>query len=1005
MNFFPYLLNARSIDKHDGRALWKYFLNEYELSLLKKNLQFANPLSIDPRDVTLYYAEWWRNNYKGGKPSNEEIFNSIGGNIKFYFNKNDFYKLAKQGAQMLRVKWISKRNTLYFRTLLLQGGLPLANISENQGKYQDFLLAVLDEQPETLEDFMFKPHIINLLPSSSQNDIIYENCFEIVRSILNKEDDYEDLFNSNEALKNISTTLKVKEKTLVRKQRLSKPQNYWLLRFKEGETNINLRIGFANSYDFESMSNILGFEAKGKEYQFYLNEKLICVFRKMLNGKFKTYWYQHQNETWDGESNLPYAYVLSEGEKIIVKDFIQTVPNLSEPSLWTKFSDNEWRLIKGYGTPDKEAAILFPKEWKCHLPYLEVSMFGEQLAWLTFEGEMEINLDADYRTYHSEVNSFDWTIESQRPYWMQKTNMPVVQKKPSIIIWDDNNRKLPKDKFKTWVKPHNSKETWQELKRLSYIPIGCVDLKIEYQGLITYDEFFNLGSLQVDYLNKSIDKAQLSIKNLNTFDFKLEETPILDIENHNNVFSLSVRTKFSKIPTGIKGSVGLRGQKKLYFEMESPFEGMAIIDKNGTIIREEAPLSLANLYGLRILSSRTKETLLKIKNSIKPDVKITVPLKETSQPLIALKDEIVRLFYLADAMDYRNKVYLEIAEGKSYITYEISGFSHSLNIDQQLEYKVCLNNSEDDLDLYAVPLNCSEENIEIIPLVKDNNYYMIPKTCVTQQFIVISSKENGNQLMPRYVNTDEHYTGLEKEERINSYHQELHHKNFESGIWKQVLSYFNICIQEDIPFSTFDQLRAISRSSQVASRAFFYLGVHQYERETFIHRSIPEMEKDLGFCFHWIKRLDWESALGEINGLYPNSFQQTVCLISDYLQENDLSELFQYMNGSLEDVKKIYNTDISDLRAQLGERVLNELPTLSPRITKDYNIPIKQHKQVRLLIQSPIAVAESIADIQKQYPIWAGDDFLDTIRRNIQYSQYLKPEFYNKTMLHALKNN
>ncbi|MNL56780.1 hypothetical protein D3C87_1802980 [compost metagenome] len=61
--------------------------------------------------------------------------------------------------------------------------------------------------------------------------------------------------------------------------------------------------------------------------------------------------------------------------------------------------------------------------------------------------------------------------------------------------------------------------------------------------------------------------------------------------------------------------------------------------------------------------------------------------------------------------------------------------------------------------------------------------------------------------------------------------------------------------------------------------------------------------------------------------------------------------------------------------------------------------------EVHLLLHAPIAVAESINDIQHEYPIWAGDDFRDTLRRNIQYSQYVNPAFYKKVILHALNNN
>ena len=214
MTYFQSLLSKNNLSSHDGRPLWKYFLTETDFEELRKTLSFATSYHIDNRDAALYYAEWWKRNYDGGSPRKESVFDSIGGNIKYYFNYNDFYKIAKKGGQMLGVKWIVKQNTLRFKTLLLQGGLPLAHISANQGGYLDFLLAVLEEQPETIEDFIFQPHIVNHLPVSSRNDTIYENCFEIVRSILNKENIYDDLLDSDVALKNISSQLKTRASEL-----------------------------------------------------------------------------------------------------------------------------------------------------------------------------------------------------------------------------------------------------------------------------------------------------------------------------------------------------------------------------------------------------------------------------------------------------------------------------------------------------------------------------------------------------------------------------------------------------------------------------------------------------------------------------------------------------------------------------------------------------------------------------------------------------------------------
>ena len=1006
MSFFPYLLQKKNLSKHDGTPLWKFMLNDEDFEKLINELKFVTSYTIDPRDVTLYYAEWWKRNYNGGTPSNEAIFESLRGNIRYNLTHNEFYKIARQGAQMLNIKWITKQNTLYFRTLLLQGGLPLSHISENQGKYQAFLLAVLEEQPETIEDFIFKTHIIDLLPKSSQNDTIYENCLEIVKSILNKDGEYDILLESDESLNEISKTLKKREATLKRKQRLSKPKNYWILRFKKEKVSIKLRIGLADKYDSESLTNILGFEATGKEYQFYLNEQLICVFRKMINGNYKTDWYQQQNLTWEGESKLPYTYVIDDGNKVVVEDFIQTIPSTHEPSLWAKYSDNEWLLIKGNGTSYKQAAILFPTEWYSdQLPEM-ISINGKDLSWLVFEGEIELESKDQYRKYLSEVNSFDWTIANHKPVWMLKANMPVVQRKPNVIVYDEDNKKLPENKYRIWIKKHNSTDAWDELSRLSYIPTGCIDIKIEKDRLVAYDMFFNIGTLQAKYKNRNIDKADIAFRNIDYFELKLYESDILNIENEGTDFLLNIKTEFSTIPMGINGSVGKKNQKKLYFEMATPFEGMTITGKDGRIISEGDQLSISNLYGLRILSTPNTETILSIKNSLKTDVKITKEVKESSQPIISFKDEIVRLYYLADAMDYRNTVCLELSEGRNKKTYKISGFSHTLDIDHQLQNKVSLFDSFDNLELYAVPLNCSADEIQIIPLLRDEGSYIIPSTETLNQFIIISEKKEGSQLMPRFVNTGDFFLGADKNERIDNYNKELSITNFNDDIWKQVLAYFNICVQYDLPFSTFDQLRAISRSSAVASRAFLFLGFNQSDSLEYIQKTTLEMEKDLGFCFHWIKSEDWRNALTEINE--PNNFKyhsQIAELISSYMGENGLQELFKYISGSTIESEPILQRNIIDLRSQLGARVLRELPYNSPKINGNYNIQIDEHQQVRLLLQAPIAVAESISDSQIDYPIWAGDEKREVIRRNIQYSQYLKPDFYNKTILHALNKS
>ena len=67
MSFFNNILQANNLNKHDGRPLWKYLLSENDFDKLKQELMRAGLFNIDPRDAALYYAEWWKRNYNGGK--------------------------------------------------------------------------------------------------------------------------------------------------------------------------------------------------------------------------------------------------------------------------------------------------------------------------------------------------------------------------------------------------------------------------------------------------------------------------------------------------------------------------------------------------------------------------------------------------------------------------------------------------------------------------------------------------------------------------------------------------------------------------------------------------------------------------------------------------------------------------------------------------------------------------------------------------------------------------
>lgn len=1009
MSFFNDLLRSKNLPTHDGtKKLWEYFVTDKEFEGLEAYLRAFKDTRPPAKESALYYAEWWKRKYNGGTPSKEKVFEDLFKNQEgTKLDATMFFKQAERGAESLHIKWIKRQNTLYFRSILLQGGLPLYHISQNQGPYLNFISAVLELAPDSVLDFADRTEITNLLPPSARNQDIYENCFEIVQSLLNEEPTYDKLFSSNN-LSDISTKLKVKAKNLQQRVRMSKPKVYWVLSVNEyGSWSVQLSLGFADSYSAANLANILGIEeAQQASYQLFLDNTLVCVFRKMLSGKYKTDWVFDGDLRWDNTDIIPQAYALIDGNKFEVTDLLPHSPSWEEPTLWTSIDETGWRLVQGKNIDHEKAMVVFPTGWTTdHDNSSSFSLNNQTLYQLEFEGEITFRSGDNAIRFQTGVESFDWLIKSQKPSWMIKANMPVVRNLPQIWVYDKENKRIAQDKYKLSYRlaVRSNASEWQPLSK--NLPLGLIQLRIEKDGVVADDHFYNIGRMDLSRGESELRKATLLFSETADFTINIYETSILSVQTENDRYLLSLDPKNLQIPAIIEGSVKLGSQKSLRFHTGAPFSGIGLVNPNGELMPTGSTLSLNNLHGYRILSPANQQMTLKTYNKKRQDVKISREGDLQSRPLIGYKEELLRIFFLADAMDHENSIVLELKSGGTSVQYDIKGFTHTLDISALHEDKVQIHEPlAREIDLYAIPLNCNNpDDIELIPLVHDSGFYGVPQAgSPSKQFIIVSAYQPTQQLQPRFINIDGDYTGPNQETRIANYHQAFIETSFQHNAWRELLAYFKLCQEQHLPFSTFDQIRAISRSPEVAAKAFVWLGAHQENPDEYIQTTILELEEDLGFCFHWIDRLSWEQAINQIVDCLSDEYTPEVMkLLGQYFSSNNFDELFRSIGGGRLERVQVLKSDIQTARGQLGPRVLGELPHHAPHITQGYGISIDDDGPTKLLCKAPIAVAESISN-RHEKSLWGGNDFTDTLRRNIQYIQYLSPNLYKNIILHVL---
>ncbi len=166
---------------------------------LKQNLHNAfispNKQGIQglAKEAALYYAEWWRREYDGGKTKEISLAETL--NIPEY--SDELYKLAKIGGRRLNIPIIIRQNTLWFRSLLIQGGLPMHHIQNSQEDftvYRKFLKGlILHTQNVSVNwynsSFIEDLSCTNYLPDSFKNEGIYELSLLIARAIYEENDE------------------------------------------------------------------------------------------------------------------------------------------------------------------------------------------------------------------------------------------------------------------------------------------------------------------------------------------------------------------------------------------------------------------------------------------------------------------------------------------------------------------------------------------------------------------------------------------------------------------------------------------------------------------------------------------------------------------------------------------------------------------------------------------------------------------------------------------------
>lgn len=1005
MSFFSDLLAENKLERHDGRSLWKYGLKRGHYDTLKDRFANATQLHyLDPRDCTLFYALWWRFAYDGGSPSKEIIFNAFRTNRNL-FNSEEFYIRARAGANQLRLQWLRNVNTLYLRTMLLQGGLPLSHISKHSGPYTSFLETILELNPKRIEDFAFDSSVVNILPGVSRNEDVYSSCLEIVRAILSGDEEYLNYFNQDDSLQEISQKLIVKNRLIRQQNHLrSRHKFFWKLDICEKKIELNFTSTDITGAEFCNIFLFGNESYHSTEFKLFFENELVCKYVRNAGGDYSVIYSSRQSIQWTGKYESAKVYLISSNGMHFDSNFlINAYPKISEPTLWKEVSESTWILEKGSRTSAKKGLVLYLDDGAdVNVQYSRVCIGNTNFIYQIFEGDIDVLGE----TFQSNATKFEWYINEQRPAWIERANYSIVSGRPKVFVYNDNGQ-LVNNYVKKWrVFGSNPWKEWNE----AFQP-GLLQVLVAFNGVEEIDYVYNLNGFELNLTNANFDNATYQVV-FSVFTLSLTQDADFKIQHlNNNLISITRNGHTSRSISGNLSSIGQT--RSLLFDIVSPFRGVQLIDSCEKIIAHGTLMTFSQFPGCRLILQDSELDFF-LYNRARPNVKIRLQISSKILPLQYFESTISQLMSLSDPINNQGDVVMEISKrvnGQREIqaTYCFNRYVQRLGFNILENGNIQIGNLNAGQKVGLLPLHSPDVTLEVIELDVKDETVVFDKIGDTLQYLVFSYLRQ-DMIFPLFIHGERSDTENVKQirnARLAAYYDRLMNSDKDSLIWRQVLEAYRFCVNNSLPFVVFDCLRACSHSPKLAARLYILLMSEDVSGE-FIDGKYNDLENDLGIFFHWISGSDWHDAISFIHPLQPSPR-----VLNYYLE--GISRVFSLHPFILfTHIKRFViqgvvpfranvaiNAWIGELQSNLGEAVITGIPNEYPGVSDNYKpiIPVAENNfHIKLLLRTPVAIALSI--FNKEHGMWLPE--AAQIRRNMKYSYLLDSEWYAKAIIYSL---
>lgn len=879
----------KSYDINPNYPIWKLRINDEEYEAIKTLLrEHEHNLTSYSLEAMIFYAEWWKRDYKDGIPSKEDAAKVIG-----FTSKESTKKLFKVANQRLNAKLYSilgksegKKN-LYFRTLLFQGGLQLNYIKANLDNRQSHIVAFF----KALVKALAKDEALRNEAEKALAKVVNERVNRIGKEVKLTPDKI-DLLGEMALKTALGVVLEDEEwfpfddktnelgelmRELHHENNRSTPRKQELSLIWQWQCGADTPLRVLLDAPKQLPANLICDENGTR-----LNHETCNSFSLIVNGQ-KVAQYEYSSDLSTKEKPIYHLIsdiqpakvttqtlqsmveVVARGEKrqrITLQVPGNLLPDFSDPQVWTGTDQEGLYQTKGQKRRPKSLLLFDAEEWavadatRANIGETKIGAieFSERIVLRHRDSGEEVPFENQFTPYKVSI----WG--SYLP-WIEQSSALLLTSRPDIRVYDEEGNRVSKQAYTCFFRQEpqsthaRNNDEWEPLTRQSTLPLGRLGFKVIFPD--QHEEIvhaYSIGDLRFKTQKADTRRIDLAVLGGGELVVKpleqegMKATPTKEGESRRlRIESNNPNTP----PATCTFEISCPGHRPVKVSIPLQFKGRLLAHIDGRTVAPESILSLYNLMNFKLHNNETAFDLSLRSSSLADDQKASLNLR-IGQNIDKEEISCVPFAKGTSSLDEvcKGEILHALHSVKTFLFKKYLWFSLNNRIYFVLPYTLCTKQREDGRievtcryantfdktytsHLYALPVDFDliPELIQAYPLdacEEGTNLFSLPTGFPGKEYIVFSGRGDSHKVLPRYFNLNTDLSDEERqdirERRQESLRQSLLEQTFNGQRWDEACRVYSIFAEYLVPYSTHISLECIACDRELLCK--FIVAMH-----------------------------------------------------------------------------------------------------------------------------------------------------------------------------------